>query len=118
MDPMRLITYTVLAAVVSLVAMGGVGFYIGYSAGRADVEEVKTLIAAGAASPEHGGHAHRASEEGQRQSDRAGCRRPRRSTSTPVLNEIRRSAPRSAGFEQTPDRPGGLETGAATTAGS
>ncbi len=52
MDPMRLITYTVLAAVVSLVAMGGAGFYIGYSAGRANVEDVRTLIAA-SASPEN-----------------------------------------------------------------
>ena len=52
MDPMRLITYTVLMAVFSLVAMGGAGFYIGYSAGRGDMEEVKALIAA-SASPEH-----------------------------------------------------------------
>jgi hypothetical protein len=52
MDPLRLITYTVLTAVVSLVVMGGAGFYIGYSAGRGDMEDVKTLIAA-SASPEH-----------------------------------------------------------------
>jgi hypothetical protein len=52
MDPMRLITYTLLTAVVSLVAMGGAGFYIGYSAGRGEMDEVKALIAA-SASPEH-----------------------------------------------------------------
>lgn len=52
MDPLRLITYTVLTAVVMLIAMGGAGFYIGYSAGRGDVAEVKALIAA-AVSPEH-----------------------------------------------------------------
>jgi hypothetical protein len=52
MDPMRLITYTLLTAVVSLVAMGGAGFYIGYLAGRGQMDEVKALIAA-SASPEH-----------------------------------------------------------------
>jgi hypothetical protein len=52
MDPLRLITFTVLTAVVSLVAMGGAGFYIGYSAGRGDLSEVKALIAA-SASPEN-----------------------------------------------------------------
>lgn len=52
MDPLRLITYTVLTAVVSLVAMGGAGFYIGYSAGRGDLDEIKTFIAA-STSPEH-----------------------------------------------------------------
>jgi hypothetical protein len=52
MDPLWLITYTVLTAVVSLVAMGGAGFYIGYSAGRGDMAEVKALIAA-SVSPEH-----------------------------------------------------------------
>jgi hypothetical protein len=48
---MRLITYAVLTSVASLVAMGGVGFYVGYSAGRGDLSELKTLIAAGG-SPE------------------------------------------------------------------
>ncbi len=52
MHPMRLITYAVLTSVASLVAMGGVGFYVGYSAGRGDMEELKTLIAAGG-SPEN-----------------------------------------------------------------
>jgi hypothetical protein len=49
---MRLITYAILTSVVSLVAMGGVGFYVGYSAGRGDMNELKTLIAAGG-SPEN-----------------------------------------------------------------
>ena len=52
MHPMRLITYALLTSVVSLVAMGGVGFYVGYSAGRGDMDELKTLIAAGG-SPEN-----------------------------------------------------------------
>jgi hypothetical protein len=49
---MRLITYAVLTSVATLVAMGGVGFYVGYSAGRGDMDEIKTLIAAGG-SPEN-----------------------------------------------------------------
>ena len=52
MNPMRLITYTLLTAVVGLIAMGGLGFYIGYLAGRGNQEEVRALIAA-AVSPEH-----------------------------------------------------------------
>jgi hypothetical protein len=52
MNPMRLITYAVLTSVVTLVAMGGAGFYVGYSAGRGDMNELKTLIAAGG-SPEN-----------------------------------------------------------------
>lgn len=52
MNPMRLITYAVLTSVVSLVAMGGVGFYVGYSAGRGDMNELKALITAGG-SPEN-----------------------------------------------------------------
>ena len=51
MNPMRLITYALLTSVVTLVAMGGAGFYVGYSAGRGDMNELKTLIAAG--SPEN-----------------------------------------------------------------
>jgi hypothetical protein len=51
MHPMRLITYALLTSIVSLVAMGGIGFYAGYSAGRGDLEELKTVIAAGG-SPE------------------------------------------------------------------
>ncbi|NJM34095.1 MAG: hypothetical protein HC850_04565 [Rhodomicrobium sp.] len=52
MNPMRLITYAVLTSVASLVAMGGIGFYVGYSAGRGDLSELKTLIVAGG-SPEN-----------------------------------------------------------------
>ena len=52
MHPMRLITYALLTSVVSLVAMGGVGFYVGYSAGRGDMGELKALITAGG-SPEN-----------------------------------------------------------------
>jgi hypothetical protein len=52
MNPMRLITYALLTSVVSLVAMGGVGFYVGYSAGRGNMDELKALITAGG-SPEN-----------------------------------------------------------------
>jgi len=49
---MRLITLVLLTGVVSLVAMGGVGFYVGYTAGRGDMGELKALITAGG-SPEN-----------------------------------------------------------------
>jgi uncharacterized protein (DUF3084 family) len=49
---MRLITYALLTSVVSLIALGGIGFYVGYSIGRGDMDELKTLIAAGG-SPEN-----------------------------------------------------------------
>lgn len=52
MNPMRLITYAVLTSVASLVAMGGIGFYVGYSAGRGDLTELKALVATGG-SPEN-----------------------------------------------------------------
>ena len=52
MNPMRLITLVLLTGVVSLVAMGGVGFYVGYTAGRGDMGELKALITAGG-SPEN-----------------------------------------------------------------
>ena len=52
MNPMRLITYAVLTSVASLVAMGGLGFYVGYSAGRGDLTELKALVATGG-SPEN-----------------------------------------------------------------
>jgi hypothetical protein len=52
MNPMRLITYALLTSVVSLVAMGGVGFYVGYTAGRSDLNEMKALMASGG-SPEN-----------------------------------------------------------------
>jgi hypothetical protein len=46
MDPMKLITYVVMAAVSALLVIGGLGFYAGYSAGRRDISEVKAYIAA------------------------------------------------------------------------
>ena len=52
MDPMRLITIALLTGVLGLLAMGGVGFYVGYLAGRGNQAEVKALISA-AVSPEH-----------------------------------------------------------------
>ena len=93
MDPMRLITYTVLMAVFSLVAMGGAGFYIGYSAGRGDMEEVKALIAA-SASPEH---AATLSELLKR--DSAPSATP--PDFTPVIQEIRALSTQVGKLEQT-----------------
>ncbi len=52
MHPMRLITYTLLIGVATLVAMGGLGFYLGYSAGRGDLSEMKAFLAA-SISPEN-----------------------------------------------------------------
>lgn len=46
MDPMKLITYVAVALVAGLLLMGGLGFYAGYSAGRRDISEVKSYIAA------------------------------------------------------------------------
>jgi hypothetical protein len=97
MDPMRLITFTVLAAVVSLVAMGGVGFYIGYSAGRPDVEDVKALIAA-TASPEH---AATLTELLKKQE--TGPAAP--PDFTPVLNEIRSLSTQIGRLEQSSPQP-------------
>jgi hypothetical protein len=44
MNPMRLITYTLLIGVATLVAMGGLGFYLGYHAGRGDLTEMKEFV--------------------------------------------------------------------------
>jgi hypothetical protein len=102
MDPMRLITYTVLAAVVSLVAMGGAGFYIGYSAGRADVEDVKALIAA-SASPEHAATL----TELLKKQETAPAAAP---DFSPVLNEIRSLSTQIGRLEQTSAQPGSDKT--------
>lgn len=94
MDPLRLITYAVLTAVVSLVAMGGAGFYIGYSAGRGDMAEVKALIAA-SASPEH---AASLAEMLKKQPEVTPAAPPDLS---PVLNEIRTMSAQIGRLEQT-----------------
>lgn len=94
MDPMRLITYTVLTAVFSLVAMGGAGFYIGYSAGRGDMEEVKALIAA-SASPEH---AATLSELLKRDGATAAATPP---DFSPVIQEIRALSTQVGKLEQS-----------------
>lgn len=46
MDPLRLIAYAAAIAIAALLALGGLGFYAGYSAGRRDIAEVKSYIAA------------------------------------------------------------------------
>ncbi len=92
MDPMRLITYTVLTAVFSLVAMGGAGFYIGYLAGRGQMDDVKTLIAA-SASPEH---AATLSELLKKQETT-----PTAADFSPVLDEIRSLSTQIGRLEQT-----------------
>lgn len=45
MDPIKLITYVAAIGVATLIVMGGVGFYAGYSAGRADLSEMKDFLA-------------------------------------------------------------------------
>jgi hypothetical protein len=82
MNPMRLITYTVLTAVFGLIAMGGAGFYIGYLAGRGNLDEMKALIAA-AVSPEH---AATLSELLKKEPEAAA---PANVDFSPVINEIR-----------------------------
>ena len=93
MDPMRLITYTVLTAVFSLVAMGGAGFYIGYSAGRGKMEDVKALIAA-SSSPEHAA----ALSELLKKQDNAPAAAP---DFSPVIQEIRTLSTQIGRLEQT-----------------
>lgn len=44
MHPMKLITYTMLIGVATLIALGGAGFYIGYSIGRGDLTEMKEFV--------------------------------------------------------------------------
>jgi hypothetical protein len=65
--------------------MGGVGFYVGYSAGRGDLSELKTLIAAGG-SPETAA----ALAEALKQSSNQTVAQPAAEIDlNPVLNEIR-----------------------------
>ncbi|MGB0084710.1 MAG: hypothetical protein WBP94_04965, partial [Rhodomicrobiaceae bacterium] len=95
---MRLITYAVLTSVASLVAMGGIGFYIGYSAGRGDLTELKTLIAAGG-SPEN---AKVVAELLKRQSAEPAAAPPpaKEVDLNPVLNEIRSMSAQIGKLEQ------------------
>ncbi|WP_088360703.1 MULTISPECIES: hypothetical protein [Rhodomicrobium] len=86
MHPMRLITYAVLTSVASLVAMGGVGFYVGYSAGRGDLSELKALVATGG-SPEN---AAALAELLKQNSNQAVAQAPAPEVNLgPVLDEIR-----------------------------
>ena len=98
MHPMRLITYAVLTSVASLVAMGGIGFYIGYSAGRGDLTELKTLIAAGG-SPEN---AKVVAELLKKQSAEPAAAPPpaKEVDLNPVLNEIRSMSAQIGKLEQ------------------
>lgn len=87
MNPMRLITYAVLTSVASLVAMGGIGFYVGYSAGRGDLSELRTLIAAGG-SPETAAALAEALK--QQSANQTASAKPAADIDlNPVLNEIR-----------------------------
>lgn len=95
MDPLRLITFTVLTAVVMLVAMGAAGFYIGYSAGRGDLKEMKALVAA-SVSPEH------AATLSELLKKDGGATGP---DFTPVLQEIRALSTQVGRLEQTSSTP-------------
>jgi hypothetical protein len=96
MHPMRLITYALLTSVVSLVAMGGIGFYVGYSAGRGDMEELKTLIAAGG-SPEN---AKVLAELLEKQAAANTAAAPADVDLAPVLDEIRTMSAQIGKLEQ------------------
>lgn len=83
MHPMKLITYALLIGVATLVAMGGIGFYVGYSAGRGDLSEMKKFLAA-SASPE--------SAAALAEALKAGASKPAAAPEvnlSPVLEEIR-----------------------------
>jgi hypothetical protein len=97
MDPMRLITYTVMTAVLGIIAMSGAGFYIGYLAGRGNLDEVKALIAA-SSSPEH---AATLSELLKKDSGDA----PRAVDLSPVIEEIRSLSSQVGKLEQTGPHP-------------
>jgi hypothetical protein len=97
MDPMRLITYTVMTAVLGIIAMSGAGFYIGYLAGRGNLEEVKALIAA-SSSPEH---AATLSELLKKDSGDA----PAAVDLSPVIEEIRSLSSQVGKLEQTSTQP-------------
>jgi hypothetical protein len=45
MDPIKLIAYIAGVGVATLIVMGGAGFYLGYSAGRGDMAEIKDFLA-------------------------------------------------------------------------
>lgn len=109
MNPMRLITYAVLTSVVSLIAMGGIGFYIGYSAGRGDLSELKTLIAAGG-SPETAAALAEALK--QHSANQSGASKPADIDLNPVLNEIRSMSAQIGKLEEraaTPPKDRGAE---------
>lgn len=44
MHPMKLITYTMLIGIATLMALGSAGFYIGYSIGRGDLDDMKAFV--------------------------------------------------------------------------
>jgi hypothetical protein len=96
MHPMRLITYALLTGVASLVAMGGIGFYVGYSAGRGDLSELKTLIAAGG-SPEN---AQALAELIKKQGSEPSTPPAKEVDLSPVLNEIRTMSAQIGKLEQ------------------
>jgi hypothetical protein len=100
MNPMRLITYALLTGVFTLVMMGGVGFYIGYSAGRGDLEEIKALIAA-SVSPEG---AAQVSELLKKQAEGA-SQTASAPDFSPVLDEIRSISKQIGKLEQGAPQP-------------
>lgn len=45
MDPLKLVGFVATAGVMTLIGMGAAGFYVGYSAGRGDLSELKAYLA-------------------------------------------------------------------------
>lgn len=99
MHPMRLITYALLTSVVTLVALGGVGFYVGYSAGRGDLSELKALIAAGG-SPENAAALAEALKQQPATQSIAQAPAPEVNLA-PVLDEIRSMSAQIGKLEKT-----------------
>jgi hypothetical protein len=100
MNPMRLITYALLTSVVSLVAMGGIGFYVGYSAGRGDMDELKALIATGG-NPENA----KALAEALKQGSSTPVAQAPAVDLGPVLDEIKSMSAQIGKLEEKADRP-------------
>lgn len=100
MHPMRLITYALLTSVVSLVAMGGIGFYVGYSAGRGDIDELKALIAAGG-NPENA----KILADALKQQGSAPVAQAPAVDLGPVLEEIKTMSAQIGKLEERADRP-------------
>jgi hypothetical protein len=79
MDPLKLVGLVATAGVVTLIAMGGAGFYAGYSAGRGDLSELKAVLASSG----------RAVPDGAAQPSQTAVDLSAQANLTPLISEIR-----------------------------